>query len=85
MADKLPPLPALEAGPRAFQAIVIAKAIKLKVQNGITMNPLYTREAMARTAGNITGRTYTKSDKGLQQAQLDLEEMVRVSQESVAP
>ena len=58
-----------------YQAIVLRRAILLWVQTGMKANRAYTAKNMARTAGNITGLTYTSSKKSLQKAADDIAAM----------
>lgn len=64
-----------EASPRDFQAITVRRAILMWVNHGLKANRDYTPGAMARTAGNITGKSYTSSKRSLQKAADDIAAM----------
>lgn len=59
----------------AVQALTIRKAIQMWVKHGMKVNRAYTPSAMARTAGTITGETYTSSKKSLAKAAEDIAAM----------
>jgi hypothetical protein len=46
--------------PRTYQAVVVAKALKLYAKTGMKANRAYTPTNMLRTAGNITGKKYKR-------------------------
>lgn len=56
----------------AVRALTIRKAIQMWVKHGIKANRAYTPSAMARAAGDITGKTYASSKKSLNQAVDDI-------------
>lgn len=64
------------AGPDAvalYRATAIRHAIMLYLRTGIIANRAYTPTNMARIAGTITGKTYTRGKSGLVKAALDLD------------
>lgn len=65
----------MNAGPRDFQAVVLRRAILSWVKHGLKVNRDYTPGGMARTAGNITGKSYTTSKVSLQKAADDIAAM----------
>lgn len=74
MTTLTPPQP-VDDSVRDMQAIIVRRAILLWVESGIKVNRAYTPGNMARTAGNITGLSYTSSKKSLQKAADDIKAM----------
>lgn len=56
----------------AVRALTIRKAIQTWVKHGLKVNRAYTPSAMAKAAGDITGKSYTSSKKSLTQAVDDI-------------
>lgn len=48
--------------PHSYQAIVLAKALRLYAHSNISVNRAYTPKAMMRTAAQITGQKFSARD-----------------------
>lgn len=48
--------------PRAYQMLVVAKALELYAKTGIKANRAYTPARMMQTASQLTGRTFKARD-----------------------
>lgn len=56
----------------AYRIKVIASAMRMYLDHGITASRMYTPPAMREAARTLTGRRYVRSRRGLQEAYADL-------------